>query len=285
MLISANSGYYSARPNAPRFDMINEAVDFLADTGFQAIDVNFCAVIYNSEKKPHEPILDAPENLPKLAKKIKERGLAVNTTHLPFFDYTAKDNPKYEKNQEMVYKSIDASAYLGAKWAVIHTAVTSEDTVEYVRPLCKYANEKGLGIAIENSPRSTIEALCKSIDTLRSEGYTVGCCYDTGHANYAGLSQGESVRTLGERIKMLHVHDNYGDRDAHQSPYAGNINWTELMKALAEVGYEGDFNYEIQASNLPESVRKAYAEYDVALAKHFIGIYEDEKLKLENSNN
>lgn len=283
MLISANSGYHSARPGRPRFDMINETVDFLADAGFQAIDVNFCAVIYNSEKKPHEPILDDQKNLPLLASKIRSRGLAVNTTHLPFFDYTAKDNPKYEKNQEWVYKSIDASAYLGAKWAVIHTAVTAQDTVEYVRPLCKYANERGLGIAIENSPRSTIEALCEAIDTLSAEGYTVGCCYDTGHANYAGLSQREAVTALGERIKMLHVHDNYGDRDAHQSPFAGNIDWTELMVSLAEVGYTGDFNYEIQASRLPVSARKTYAEYDVALAKYFIGIYENAKLKLSNS--
>ena len=283
MLISANSGYHSARPGRPRFDMVNETVDFLADAGFQAIDVNFCAVIYNSEKKPHEPILDTPEGVVALAKKIKSRGLAVNTTHLPFFDYTVKDNPKYEKNQEMVYRSIDASAYLGAKWAVIHTAVTSEDTVEYVRPLCRYANERGVGIAIENSPRSTIDALCESIDILTNEGYTVGCCYDTGHANYAGLSQGECVRKLGQRIKMLHVHDNYGDRDAHNSPFAGNIDWEELMRTLAEVGYAGDLNYEIQASRIPVSARRGYAEYNVAIAKWLIGIYENEKLKIKNS--
>lgn len=282
MLISVNSGYYSARPGRPRYDMVNEAVDFIADTGYGAIDVNFCAVIYNSEKKPHEPILDTDDGVERLAKKILERGLKVSTTHLPFFDYTVKDDSKYTYRQEMVYRSIDASVQLGAKWAVVHTAVTSEDTVEYVRELCKYATPKGLGIAIENSPRSTIDALCNSIDTLRAEGYIVGCCFDTGHSNFAGDNVPAAINQLGERIKMLHVHDNYGDRDAHQAPFAGNINWEELMKALARVGYTGDLNYEINASRLPESVRRSYALYNLEIAKWLVSIYNNELLRMSN---
>ena len=56
MLISTNSGLYSARPNEPRISL-EEAMDFFARVGFEAVDVNFCATIYR-EPFRHEPILD-----------------------------------------------------------------------------------------------------------------------------------------------------------------------------------------------------------------------------------
>ena len=56
MLISTNSGLYSARPNDLRVPMA-EAMDFFGRMGFEAVDVNFAATIYDEPEK-HEPILD-----------------------------------------------------------------------------------------------------------------------------------------------------------------------------------------------------------------------------------
>ena len=56
MLISTNSGLYSARPNDLRAPMA-EAMDFFGRMGFEAVDVNFAATIYDEPEK-HEPILD-----------------------------------------------------------------------------------------------------------------------------------------------------------------------------------------------------------------------------------
>ena len=56
MLISTNSGLYSARPNDLRVPMA-EAMDFFGRLGFEAVDVNFAATIYDEPEK-HEPILD-----------------------------------------------------------------------------------------------------------------------------------------------------------------------------------------------------------------------------------
>ena len=55
-LLSSNSGLYSARQNAPRFSVM-DTVDFLADAGFEAIDVNFSATITEGAFL-HEPMLD-----------------------------------------------------------------------------------------------------------------------------------------------------------------------------------------------------------------------------------
>ncbi len=278
MLLSTNSGIYSARPGKPRFDMINETIDFVVEAGFEAIDVNFCAVIYGApyNKKVHEPVLDTPDGILRLKEKLDASGLAVNTGHLPYFNYAKKDAPNYDYYQEWMYKSLDATAELGIKWTVIHTNETAEITADYIRPFCEFGNKRGVGIAIENSSRYSLDEMIGAIDILTGEGYKVGCCFDTGHANFAGLPQGETLRKIGDRLKMLHVHDNYGDRDAHQLPLAGNIDWNDTMRTLAQIGYTGDFNYELNPANIPESARRSHAAYAVDLARWLLSIYDDE---------
>lgn len=288
MLLSTNTGVHSGRPGAPRYDMIEEMVDMIADAGFEAADVNFCAVIYGvwETKKQHEPILDGDAEerrarIDRLKAKCAARGIATPTTHLPFFRYDqAPDH--FEEKVEAMYRAIDATAQLGAEWAVMHLSKGEDpvgETVAFARPLCRYATERGVGIAIENMNTTTIEFLCEAIDTLAAEGLKVGACFDVGHNQLKGDDVAESVRKLGKRIKVLHIHDNAGDRDAHDLPFTGKINWNAFISALAEVGYEGDFNYELNAVRLPDDkdVRSAYLKYSAALARYFIARFEEQK--------
>lgn len=275
MLISANSGMYSARAGQKRYDMVNETVDKLADAGFEAIDINFCATVRDINavgNAARETVLDIPDGPERLAKKLKERKISYSTCHLPYYRYfEPADDAKKKLMDEGIRKGIDAAGKLGLKWAVIHTAPELDTVLDYVRPYAQYAAERGVGIAIENVYYSTNEVTREAIDRLSSEGLTVGCCFDTGHSNYAGDNIPDAIRFYGRRIKMLHVHDNYGDRDAHQPPFAGNIKWKELVEALYETGYEGDFNYEISATNIPDSARTEFLRYTVELAKALLG--------------
>ena len=52
------------------------------------------------------------------------------------------------------------------------------------------------------------------------------------------------VRKMGSEIKVLHVHDNTGDRDFHMWPTKGIIDWPGFMKALKEIGFQGVFSLE-----------------------------------------
>lgn len=170
---------------------------------------------------------------------------------------------------EMIYRSLEADAMLSVEWTVQHMTADPAVAIEFLRPLCEFASARNVGIAVENVPSATTEALIETVDTLALEGYKVGVCLDVGHANVAGLSQKETIEMLGKRIKMLHLHDNYG-KDSHQPPFSGNINWFDVFGTLAKVGYEGDFNYEVNASAIPHECRKAHAEYLLSLAKHFV---------------
>ena len=60
-----------------------------------------------------------------------------------------------------------------------------------------------------------------------------------------------ALRAVGEHLITLHLHDNHGERDEHLLPGRGNIKWDAVKVALADVGYDGAFMYEI---NRPEDV-------------------------------
>ena len=59
------------------------------------------------------------------------------------------------------------------------------------------------------------------------------------------LNQADSLRQIGTRLKALHINDNRGMQDDHVLPYLGHIEWAPVLKALKEIGYSGDFTYEI----------------------------------------
>ncbi len=272
MLISTNSGLYSARPGKPRWSMF-EAMDFLAEAGFEAVDINFCAVIY-SDPLGHEPILDGDweANIDRLKKCITANRLVVSHTHLPFRYDRAVDTPYYL--DPMMKRAIDASARLGAPYAVCHPERANtpeketliEETITAFAPLCEYASSRGVTLAMENMFSTSPEQLCEIVDRL-------GCavCWDIGHANIGGHAQNHALRLLGSRIKVLHLHDNYGTRDDHNPPYYGNINWDQFTDLLDEIGYDGTFNYEVAASRHPVGLRMEHAQYLVKAAKLMLG--------------
>ncbi len=282
MLISSNTGVYSANPSGTRYDMI-EAVDFFADAGFESLDVNFCGTIYiNNPKKQHECFLDGSESewlgrVERFGERAAARGLPVRLSHLPFFAYADVEAPEYQFRMEMLRRAAKAAAILGAKYTVLHVAPTVEETLSYARGICGIAAECGIAIAVENSPRSTIPVLCQSVDQLSAEGFKVGVCYDTGHANLTGLKQRDMLTEIGSRLVMLHIHDNNGEKDQHLPPFFGNINWREVMEALADIEYTGDFNYEVGTPSLPDDreVRLAHARGMVAVADGFRKIYTE----------
>ena len=50
---------------------------------------------------------------------------------------------------------------------------------------------------------------------------------------------------IGKRLRALHINDNRGEKDDHLLPYLGYVEWEPVLRALKEIGYAGDFTYEI----------------------------------------
>lgn len=289
MLISANSGLHSARPDGIRFDM-NTVPEVFSDVGFECIDANFCASIYKDlPNKIHEPILEGDEKewkarVVRFGESAAARGLPVRLSHLPYFKYADEEDPRREFRYEMIRRSAEAAGMLGISWTVLHVGKSVEATLAFARDICRTVNGYGVGVAVENSPKSTIEVLCESVDVLASEGYNVGICYDVGHGNLTGAPQHEMLDKIGARLRMLHVHDNNGQKDEHREPGFGNIDWDDVASSLARIGYEGDFNYEVNASFMPADPideRLRYYRDLVSFGKAFREKFEAAKASLK----
>ncbi|MBO5702040.1 MAG: sugar phosphate isomerase/epimerase [Clostridia bacterium] len=255
-------------------------IEKLKELGYDAIDVGFTRVIYHNDPYPHEDILDSEDwekNLDPYIAKAKEVGIKIATTHLPYrYDYTDTESEKFAYCHPLTVRSLQASEYLGAEWAVMHVS-TVEGTVEYVKRLFAESGVKNIGLAIENMAKRPINELIEVVDILAAEGYKVGICLDIGHAHinkFFDNNVPDVIAAMGKRIKMLHVHDNNRATDMHKAPFMGTAPWADIMKALKDAGYEGEFNFELQPENIPDPVaRETYEKYSVDISKYLIGLF------------
>ena len=83
--------------------------------------------------------------------------------------------------------------------------------------------------------------------------------------------QYEALTLLGHRVKALHIDDNYGTaRDVHLLPYEGLIDWSKVLRALHEIGYEHDFAFEHALNPTPHAVMPAQLRYMCALGREML---------------
>lgn len=201
--------------------------------------------------------------------EIEKNGLTIYQAHAPFPPYV-KGFPELTDYAVGIYqKCIRFCDSLGIGRLVIHGVSRALDdpdqTKESVeamnlrlyRSLIPALRECRVTVCLENLftryGRQIIEGACADprqaaafIDRLNEEAGRAcfGFCVDTGHLNILGKNQEEYILALGERIKAVHLHDNWGDDDRHLAPYAGNIRWREVIGALAKAGYRGNLNFE-----------------------------------------
>ena len=264
--------------------------DVFSKTGFQGVDFNFDVEGYSTTEHGEEFYRD-------LGEYAKSRGIAICQAHAPF-PSSYNDEEKTEKRFKEIVQSMKNAAYMGAPVIVVHPCTHLDFSIDgnpellfeynlnFYRRLIPYAEEIGIKIAIENIGRisitSTPERLNRLCDTLNNPVFTV--CFDVGHCMLQNVDPGEAIRKIGDRLVdgCTHVHDNFGDTDAHTLPYYGKVDWEDVMKALAEIGYRGDLNYE--ASNFIKDVpTDLYVDGLIYMSK--VGRYLISRFEYYNKNN
>ena len=290
MKLSANTVVHSVCPGRECWS-IEESVRFLGKAGFEALEINFAGAISPDSFFQKD---NWKEFVEKIGLAAEEYHLETSQSHLPFYNFATPGHENLEMKAKMFGRTLEASAILGVKWAVFHAgnapdAVLSvkeskRRTLEYILPFMEQASKLGVGIAIENLfiPEylhsthrycSNVEDVCDLVDTLGS-GSCV--CWDFGHANLIGDDQRDCLRTVGNRLKLLHVHDNNGKYDDHSVPYVsgGTVKWEEILPVLHEIGYKGNFNFEVTAGRIPEPLREAFAANLIKTGRHMMSLID-----------
>lgn len=95
---------------------------------------------------------------------------------------------------------------------------------------------------------STPEELVDLVDSIDMDNVCI--CLDVGHAHLMSEDFEKTMRCYGTRLRAMHIADNDGTSDQHLLPFHGNINWSSVMKAICEIGYAGEFTYEIHNATI-----------------------------------
>lgn len=223
-----------------------EGFRLIKETGFDGVDFSFY------RKNEAEALgEDYMEHAEKFKALLKNYDLICNQAHAPFnFTYGHPmdcTDPMYQK----MVRSMEVSAFLGIKQIVVHGFVVPEgvDRVQanlnFFKSLEPYCKKFGIKIAVENLRLSTktLETHNHILESLNPE-YFVGLV-DVGHAILQGYTAQEYIAgILPGRLQGLHIHDNFGQKDDHLLPGLGVIEWDQVINALAERNYPGDFTLE-----------------------------------------
>ncbi len=271
---------------------LERAIERCAEAGFEALDFNL-----SDFRRMDDPPFLGPQG-EEWAEGIRDKAASVG---LSFTQMHGPQFPKFvegevtERMTAMSHDSLRIAGVMGIPWVVWEPDVTAGDyeeehrkevfrmNYEFFGPLVETAEKHDTGVCLENVPDSMGKSrdcpkwvcshaveLCELVDVFQSQ--RVGVCWDTGHAHMQGLKQGKELHILGERLRMLHIQDNNGQADQHLLPFMGTIDWRDIMDALYDIHYAGDFTYEVHNAvrHLPDSLKDSMLRYSVALGKALI---------------
>ena len=215
-------------------------VDYFAKIGINAIDMSFESLDYSDTSI--RSVLYAA------ARRAAEKNISMPLCHLSFYMPDPKNPTLMAEFQKELMRGIDMAALMGIERAVTHPIALYSKEVSYgdwvranmafLTPVVEYARERGVRILIENmpsekeAPDNHLYGSCALNVSSLADKLSCGVCWDTGHANISGYKQSEQLKTIGERLEALHIHDNDGVKDSHKLPFDGCVDWDDVAEGL-----------------------------------------------------
>lgn len=248
---SAKNGF--CRYGEKRYEKINEY-------GFQCVDFSMADTAEEFYSLQEQEFSNFFYREKKLADASK---IEISQVHAPW-RWPPQDSSLSERAErlEKMKKSIKATALLGCKYWVIHpimpfgtedldlnkSAETWKMNLDFMKKLLRFAKKNGVTVCLENMPMprfsmATPQKVLEFVNEINDENFKI--CLDTGHvAIFNDLSIADVIYSLGDKIKVLHIHDNNGTSDEHLAPYNGVTDWDGFTKALNEIDFNGVISLE-----------------------------------------
>ena len=236
--------------NSPMHSLLHE-VEALGPYGFDYLEVTMDAPYahYTVIRKQKEELQNA----------LKRQGMAL-ICHLPTFVSTADltDTIREASIQEMIH-SMHVAAELKAIKAVLHPSFISgigamlpdlarRHAQTAMTRLLNEAERIELNVCVENLfPRSLSLVSPEDFDSLFEQFPNAKMTLDTGHAHIGGGTARilEFIKRFPDRIGHIHASDNRGLSDDHLPMGAGTIDFSKVVKALKNVGYDNTITLEV----------------------------------------
>lgn len=244
------------------YSLVDKAiVELIAKSGFNTIEL--------WAMKSHFPY-DKKEDIKKLREKIKRERIKVVSAHLPMYERihedkklrgmlspSSSDATIRKKWQEEATKSARNAIELGAIYFTVHTDLefssANQTEVEIARESLKKVLDKlpsNCFLCVENDIGGIeqIKGLLHLIKVFPSDN--IGLTLDLGHILAGGGDIEECIMTAGNKLKVIHAHDNDATQDAHLPPGRGVMQWERLFEIIEATSFRGPFVWEIRDPTL-----------------------------------
>lgn len=204
--------------------------------------------------------------LSKLKEKFKGKDLSLHSQLSRIFSCSDRGFPEFTDAELNILKSeIVISKILGIKQINFHMKETifTEKEMRDFNGIIDFAYSNGIEMIYENHVCSD-EVIFRVLSSFPK----VNFCLDLGHLNVAihkGLFK-ISIKDFLEKTKNklvhIHAHNNFGERDEHNSINQGNLDWKFILDNL-------------QNSNLRKIIFENRTKKEVDESKKIINGYYD----------
>ncbi len=193
--------------------------------------------------------------LEKLLKNMKVKSLSFHGPYR-YFALTVSAE-KWEKIRADFYSAIEMTQKYNGEFLVLHTneglekdadrKKLKETIEERIRELIKYADEKGVKIAVENVGVKTNMLYSEEeyINLIRENNYY--SLIDIGHAVINGWDITKVIKELKDRIIGYHLHNNDGEKDLHMPVFNGKYDYKNFFETVTEEKLQGNLVLEYSA--------------------------------------
>jgi len=235
-----------------------KAIDRLSAIGYDGIDMGFDYWIFDGSPFLSDDYLDWARALKAHA---DEKGIVYTHAHAPG-----------EADSDLVGRSIEAAAALGARYLVVHPVFRDgngneiksktlfiQTNAKAIKKWLAKAEECGVVLLSENilwGASSDPRIIADLVKNVGSDWF--GWCFDVGHAWCCGYSP-DIIEKCSIVPMSLHIQDNDGSGDQHLIPGDGTIDFDLFISSLCKVGYLGDCVMEAHHQSLvaPDEERDA----------------------------
>lgn len=276
--------------------------------GFECVDLNIDNLLPSDVIRKGEPggmfeksVEELFEYFTPIRDSAKKHGIAITQMHGPFPLWVdGRDGDMNPFLLEATKKAIAVADFLDCRNIVVHPinaqyiySKEKERELNFAlyRALMPTAQKYGVKICLENlfagvngrnveGPCSDVSEACSYIDALNAEAgeKVFGFCLDIGHSNLYVRNLKEYIIALGDRLSILHIHDNDGNGDLHMIPYsyirgkAPTIDWKGFVEGLRAINYKGDLCFETFRAMIiyPADTHPQVLDLIHAIGVHFV---------------
>lgn len=247
-----------------------EVITLLKEVGAKSIEL----ACWPGSHTDAEIMLKDKGRYEEVVSTISSNGLEISALGY-YSNNLDPDISKREANNRYLMRLIDLASQMGVK--VVSTfagRVPDKDIQENIPifkevfiPIVKYAEDKGIKIAIENCPMMhgfpfrginiayTPEAWELMFDAIPSPN--LGIEYDPSHLYWLQIDYIDAIYNFGDKIFHVHAKDTeimynklakVGIYSSgwwrYRIPGWGEINWQKVIASLMDVGYDGSIDIE-----------------------------------------